>query len=332
MIGLGRRGMLAAALALPGLGALARMGPGAMAQTAWPDRPVRVIVPFPPGGSNDIVARFLAEAMREQIGQPVLVENRAGAGGNIGADSVAKAAPDGLTLLVTAPPALVINEHLYRTMPFSPERDLVPVALVAAVPIVLMVPASSPVTSLGELIALAKREPGRLAFGSSGIGTTNHLAGELLKSLAGLDIVHVPYRGAAPAMTDLIGGRLQLYFDNMPGVLPQIRDGRVRALAVCGARRAAQLPDVPTMAEAGLPGFVVSSWFGMAAPAATPEALVARINAAVLAALGTAALRERLATAGAEPGELDAPGFASFVAAERLLWGRVVRESGARAD
>jgi tripartite-type tricarboxylate transporter receptor subunit TctC len=324
MIGLGRRGMLAAALALPGL--------GAMAQTAWPDRPVRVIVPFPPGGSNDIVARFLAEAMREQVGQPVLVENRAGAGGNIGADAVAKAAPDGLTLLVTAPPALVINEHLYRSMPFSPERDLVPVALVAAVPIVLMVPASSPVTSLAELIALAKREPGRLSFGSSGIGTTNHLAGELLKSMAGLDIVHVPYRGAAPAMTDLIGGRLQLYFDNMPGVLPQIRDGRVRALAVCGARRAAQLPDVPTMAEAGLPGFVVSSWFGMAAPAATPEALVARINAAVLAALGTAALRERLATAGAEPGELDAPGFARFVAAERLLWGRVVRESGARAD
>ncbi|MFN7306731.1 MAG: Bug family tripartite tricarboxylate transporter substrate binding protein, partial [Acetobacteraceae bacterium] len=169
-----------------------------LAQPVWPERPVRLIVPFPPGGSNDIVARFLAEALRDKLGQPFLVENRSGAGGNIGADIVAKAAPDGHTLLISAPPAFAINEHLYRSMPFSPERDLIPVALVAQVPIVLMVPADSPARSLTELIAMARREPGRLTFGSSSIGGTNHLAGELLKNLANIDIVHVPYRGAAP--------------------------------------------------------------------------------------------------------------------------------------
>jgi tripartite-type tricarboxylate transporter receptor subunit TctC len=267
-----------------------------LAQPAWPERPVRLIVPFPPGGSNDIVARFLAESLRDKLGQPFLVE------------------------------------HLYRSMPFSPERDLIPVALVAQVPIVLMVPADSPARSLAELIAMARREPGRLTFGSSSIGGTNHLAGELLKSLAAIDIVHVPYRGAAPAMTDLIAGRLQFYFDNMPGVLPQVREGRVRALAVAGAERATALPELPTMAEAGLPGFEASSWFGMAAPSGTPLALISRINAAVLAALAEPALRERLAGAGAEPGKLHAAAFTQFVAAERERWGRVVRASGARAD
>jgi tripartite-type tricarboxylate transporter receptor subunit TctC len=179
---------------------------------------------------------------------------------------------------------------------------------------------------------MARREPGRLTFGSSSIGGTNHLAGELLKSLAAIDIVHVPYRGAAPAMTDLIAGRLQLYFDNMPGVLPQVREGRVRALAVAGAERAAALPELPTMAEAGLPGFEASSWFGMAAPSGTPQALISRMNAAILAALAEPGLRERLAGAGAEPGKLDAAAFTQFVAAERERWGRVVRASGARAD
>lgn len=303
-----------------------------LAQPSWPERPVRLIVPFPPGGSNDIIARFLAEALRDRLGQPFLVENRSGAGGNIGADIVAKATPDGHTLLISAPPAFAINEHLYRSMPFNPERDLSPIALVASVPIVLMVPADSPARSLSDLIAMARREPDRLTFGSSSIGGTNHLAGELLKNLAGIDIVHVPYRGAAPAMTDLIAGRLQLYFDNMPGVLPQVREGRVRALAVAGAERAAALPELPTMAEAGLQGFEASSWFGMAAPAATPPALIARLNAAVLAALADPVFRERLASAGAEPGRLDVQGFTRFVAAERERWGRVVRASGASAD
>ena len=314
-------------LAVPVLEATA-----AHAQPTWPDRPVRIIVPFPPGGSNDIIARLLSDVMRERLGQPFLVENRSGAGANIGADLVAKSLPDGSTLLIAAPGPFAINQHLYRTMPFDPARDLVPVALVAEVTIVLMVPVSSPVTNLAELIALARREPGRLSFGSSAIGGTNHLAGELLKSMAGINIVHVPYRGAAPAMTDLIAGRLDLYFDNMPGVLPQVREGRVRAIAVAGTSRAAVLPDLPTMAEAGLPGFEASAWFGMAAPRGTQPALVGRINAAVLAALSNPGLRERLAQAGAETGRLDAAAFARFVDAEREKWGRIVRASGASAD
>jgi tripartite-type tricarboxylate transporter receptor subunit TctC len=321
-----RRGLLASAMAPPA------MVLPATAQQAWPDRPVRLIVPFPPGGSTDIVARLLAEALQGRLGQPVLVENRGGAGGNIGADLVAKAAPDGHTLLLSAPGPFAINEHLYRSMPFDPERDLVPVALVAAVPIVLVVPAGSPARSLADLIARARREPGKLAFGSSSIGGTNHLAGELLKSSAGIDIVHVPYRGAAPAMTDLIAGNLDLYFDNMPGVLPQLRDGRIRALAVAGATRATALPDLPTMAEAGLPGFEASSWFGLAAPGGTPAALVARIAAAVRAALAEPGLRAKLAAAGAEPGAMDPDGFARFVAAERARWGKVVQASGAQAE
>lgn len=323
MIGASRRSLLAAPLLAPRI---------AVAQAPWPERPVRIVVPFPPGGSNDIIARLLSEALRERLGQPFLVENRSGAGANIGADLVAKSPPDGHTLLVAAPGPFAINQHLYRTMPFDPARDLVPVALVAEVPIVLMVPNASPATTLGELIALARRQPGRLSFGSSSIGGTNHLAGELLKSMAGIDIVHVPYRGAAPAMTDLIAGRLDLYFDNMPGVLPHVREGRVRAIAVAGAARASVLPELPTMAEAGLPGFEASAWFGMAAPGGTPPAMVARINAAVLAALADPGLRARLAQAGAEPGRLDATGFARFVEAEREKWGRVVRASGASAE
>jgi tripartite-type tricarboxylate transporter receptor subunit TctC len=323
---LGRRPLILAGAAMVG------SARAASAQAAWPERPVRIVVPFPPGGSTDIVARFLAETLREQLGQPFLVENRSGAGGNVGTDLVAKAGPDGHVLVMNPPGPFAINEHLYRSMPFDPARDIAPVALVAAVPIVLMVPTSSPAHSVGELIALAKREPGKLAFGSSSVGGTNHLAGELLRTMAGIDIVHVPYRGAAPAMTDLIAGRLQLYFDNMPGVLPQVRDGRVRALAVAGAQRARALPDLPTVSEAGVPGFEASSWFGLGAPGTTPPALLERITAAVRTAMQDRALLDRLAEVGAEPGTLFGAAFARFVSAEREKWGQVVRASGARAD
>lgn len=320
-------------LILSSLGGLSVAAGGrALAQSSWPERPVRVVVPFPPGGSTDIVARFLSETLRERLGQPFLVENRGGAGGNVGTDFVAKSAPDGHTLVVNSPGPFAINERLYRTMPYDPEKDLAPIAVVASVPIVLMVPASSPAHSVKELIELAKRQPGQLAFGSSSVGGTNHLAGELLRSMAGIDIIHVPYRGAAPAMTDLIAGRLQIYFDNMPAVLPQVRDGRVRALAVAGSKRAAALPELPTVAEAGLPGFEASSWFGMAAPGTTPSPLVERITNEVRAAIEEPALRERLASAGAEPGSLFGTGFRRFIEAERVKWGRVIEISGARAD
>jgi tripartite-type tricarboxylate transporter receptor subunit TctC len=323
-----RRRLLALALLA---GATIAAGP-VSAQAAWPERPVRIVVPFPPGGSTDIVARFLAETLRERLGQPFLVENRSGAGGNVGTDYVAKSPPDGHVLVANPPGPFSINEHLYSSMPFDPAKDIAPLALIASVPIVLMVPTTSPAKSVAELIALAKQEPGKLAFGSSSVGGTNHLAGELLRSLAGIDIVHVPYRGAAPAMTDLIAGRLQIYFDNMPGVLQQVRDGRVRAIAIAGAQRAAALPDLPTVAEAGVPGFEASSWFGLGAPGATPAPLVARIANEVRAALADAGLRQRLASAGAEPGNLFGAEFGRYIEAERARWGQVVKASGARAD
>jgi tripartite-type tricarboxylate transporter receptor subunit TctC len=319
-----RRGLMATVLAT-GLAAPA-FGQG------WPDRPLRIVVPFPPGGSNDIIARQLAEALRERLGQPVIVENRAGAGGNVGADSVAKAAPDGLSLLLTAPGPLAINEHLFRNMPFVPQRDFAPVALVASVPIVLMVTNGLAVRSVAELVALAKRDPGKLAFGSSGNGSTNHLAGELFKSMAGIDIVHVPYRGAAPAMTDLVGGQIQMMFDNMPAALPQVRGGQVRGLAVAGAARAEALPELPTVGESGVPGFEAEAWFGLVAPSATPEAVLQRLQSACGAALADSGLRARFAQGGAAPGSRLGADFGRFIAEERAKWGRVVTASGAQAN
>ncbi len=325
-----RRALLAA-LAAPAFATTTAL-PARAQGGAWPERTVRIVVPYPPGGSNDILGRILAEALRERLGQAFVIENRAGAGGNVGADVVAKAAPDGHTLLLTAPGPLAINDQVYRNMPYDPAKDLVPVALVATVPIVLMVNPALPVHSVAELVALAKARPGALSFGSSGNSSTNHLAGELLKTLAGINIVHVPYRGAAPAMTDLVAGNIALMFDNMPGSILQIRDNRVRALAVAGAHRAPVLPEVPTVAESGVPGFEAEAWFGLAAPGGTSAELVARINQQVKAALALPQVQARFVEAGAVSSTLDAAGFARFVAAERQKWGEVVRASGARAE
>ncbi|WP_431282268.1 tripartite tricarboxylate transporter substrate binding protein [Humitalea sp. 24SJ18S-53] len=300
--------------------------------TAFPERTIRIIVPFPPGGSNDIIARQLSDALRERLGQPVIVENRAGAGGNIGADAVAKSPADGYALLLTAPGPLSINEHLFRSMPFAPDRDFAPVALVASVPIVLMVAPALPVRSVAELVALAKREPGKIAFGSSGNGSTNHLAGELFKTMAGIDIVHVPYRGAAPAMTDLVGGQIQMLFDNMPAALPQVRDNRVRGLAVAGTSRAAALPELPTIAESGLAGFDAEAWFGLVAPAGTPAPVLRRLEQAVAQALADPALRARFAQGGAEAGNRAGAAFGGFITTERAKWAQVVAASGARME
>jgi tripartite-type tricarboxylate transporter receptor subunit TctC len=322
-----RRHLLAGMAALP-LAAHAQSGQAG----SWPERPVHVVVPYPPGGSNDILARILTDALHERLNQVFIVENHAGAGGNVGADLVAKAAPDGHTLLLTAPGPLAINYQVYRDMTYDPTKDLVPVALVASVPIVLMVNPQVPAHSVEELIALAKAQPGKLNFGSSGNASTNHLAGELLKAMAGIDIVHVPYRGAAPAMADLLAGNISMMFDNMPGSIGQIRDGRVRALAVAGRHRAMLLPNVPTVAESGLPGFEASAWFGLAAPGGTPAELVRRINTEVRAALGNPRVQARLTEAGAVSTTLDATAFARFVADERERWGKVVKASGARAD
>jgi tripartite-type tricarboxylate transporter receptor subunit TctC len=224
----------------------------------FPDRPIHIVVPFPAGGSNDVVARFLGQKLSEICGQPVIIDNRAGAGGNVGAEFVARSAPDGYTLLLTAPPPLAVNQSLYPHLAFDPATDFAPIALVASVQIVLTVNPQVKAKTVAELVALAKAAPGTLNFGSSGYGSTNHLAGELFKSLAGINIVHVPYRGAAPAMNDLIGGHIPILFDNMPAVQAQARAGSLRALAVAGHARSPLFPELPTMQEAGVKGFEAS--------------------------------------------------------------------------
>lgn len=299
---------------------------------SFPSRPVKVVVPYPAGGSNDIIARILAQKLSEREGQQFFIENRAGASGNIGAETVANAAADGYALLVTAPPPLSTNIALYKSLPFDPATAFAPVALLATVPIVLMVNPQLPVKNVQELVALAKAKPGTLNFGSSGIGSTNHLAGELLKSMTGIDIVHVPYKGAAPAMNDLIAGHIPMMFDNMPGVLPQVKGGSVRAIAVAGATRATALPDVPTVAESGVPGFEAFSWFGMVAPAKTPAPVLEKLESDIAAILATPDMKTRLADLGAEPGTVSGSDFGKFLAADTAKWTKIIQISGATVE
>jgi tripartite-type tricarboxylate transporter receptor subunit TctC len=310
---------------------LALMSGGARAED-YPSHAVKIVVPFPAGGSNDIIARILAQKLSERTGQQFFVENRGGAGGNIGAEAVAKAGADGYTLLVTAPPPLTTNIALYKNLPFDPARDFAPIALLATVPIVLMVHPSLPVKNVQELVALAKARPGTLNFGSSGIGSTNHLAGELLKRMTGIDVVHVPYKGAAPAMNDLIAGHIPMMFDNMPAVLPQVQGGAVRAIAVAGATRASALPDVPTVAEQGVEGFEAFSWFGLIAPAKTPTPVLKSLQREVEAILKMPEVRKRLAELGAEPGAISGAEFGQFLADDTAKWTKIIQASGATAD
>jgi tripartite-type tricarboxylate transporter receptor subunit TctC len=301
------------------------------AQT-YPERVVRIINPYPPGGSVDVMARILAQKLSDDLGHQFIVENRAGGGGNTGSEFVAKADPDGYTLLFTAPGPLTVNQTLYSKLPFDPAKDFAPIALFATAPIVLIVNPAVPAHNVQELIALAKKEPGKINFASAGNGTTNHLSGELFKSMAKIDIVHVPYRGAGPAMNDLIGGHVQMFFDLMPVVLPQIAAGKVRALANAGAKRPAALPDLPTVAEQGLPGFDASSWYGLVAPASTPEPVLAKLREEVAKALKTPAMAARIRELGSEPGTAFGKDFGAFMAAETKKWAEVIRASGAKAD
>lgn len=300
----------------------------APAMAAFPERAVRIIVPFPAGGSNDVIARILGQRLSEIWGQPVVVENRAGAGGNVGAEGVARAPADGYTLLLAAPGPLAINPSLFQRMNFDPLKDFAPVALAASVPIVLAVNPQVRATSVAELIALAKAEPGKLHFGSSGAGSTNHLAGELFKTLAGINIVHVPYRGAAPAMNDLVAGHIPFMFDNMPAVRPQVDGGRIRALAVAGANRSPLYPDLPTMAEAGVPGFEASAWFGLVAPAGTPAEVMKVLIDTTTAVLKEPGIVARFAELGAEPGTVSGEAFGAFLKAESEKWSGIVRAAG----
>lgn len=298
----------------------------------YPSHPVKIVVPFPAGGSNDIIARIVAQKLTDRTGQPFLVENRGGAGGNVGADAVASSDPDGYTLLLTAPPPLTNNIALYKDLKYDPAKAFAPVSLIASVPMVLVVHPSVAAKNVRELVALAKAEPRKLNFGSSGNGTTNHLAGEMLKRMAGIDIVHIPYRGAAPAMKDLIAGHFPIMFDNMPAVLPQVRGKFITAIALAGRSRANALPGVPTVAESGIPGFEASAWFGLVAPATTPAPVLAKLQDEVEAILKMPDVQQRFTELGAEPGTIKGEAFGKFLAEETTKWTRIIRESGAKLD
>ncbi|QCK88206.1 tripartite tricarboxylate transporter substrate binding protein [Phreatobacter aquaticus] len=310
-------------------GSATLIGSGARAQ-AYPARPVRIIVPFPAGGSNDIIARILAQYLAERTGQQFFIENRGGAGGNIGANAVATADPDGYTLLLTAPPPLTINGTLYRSLAYNPTTAFAPIALVASVPIVLAVHPSVPARNVAELVALAKAKPGTINFGSSGNGSTNHLSGELLKSMTGIDIVHIPYTGAGPAMNDLIAGSIPMMFDNIPAILPQVEGRRINAIGVAGLKRATALPNVPTLNESGVPGFDASAWFGLVAPARTPPEVLARLETEVTAILKLPDMQKRLTDLGAEPGSVTGAAYGAFLAEETAKWAKLIQASGAR--
>ena len=303
----------------------------ASAQT-YPTRPIRLVVPFPAGGTTDILAREVGDRLSRSLGQSVVVDNRPGAAGNIGSDMVAKSAPDGYTLLMGTVGTHAINPSLYTKMPYDHVKDFAPVVLVAGVPNVLEVTPSLPVNSVADLIKLAKEKPGQLNFASSGSGTSIHLSGELFKTMAGVDMTHVPYKGSAPALTDLMGGQVQLMFDNLPSSLQQIKAGKLRAIAVTSAQRAPALPNVPTIAESGLPGFEASSWFGLLAPAGTPPAVIARINTEVNQWLQTGEAKEKLVAQGAVVAGGTPEQFAAHIRAETEKWAKVVKVSGAKVD
>jgi len=304
----------------------------AQAQQDYPAKPIRIVVPYPPGGFNDTLGRTLAMKLQEAWGQPAVVENKPGANTVIGTDAVAKAAPDGYTLLVVAFP-FAVTPGLIRNMPYDTVRDFAPIALCAQSPNVLVVnPQVLRVKTVGELIALAKSKPGELSYASTGNGSSNHISMELFQSLAGVKLLHVPYKGSAPAVVDLLGGQVQVMFDNAPNVMPQVRAGKLRALAQSGSRRSPVAPDLPTVAEAGVPGYEVTVWFGLVAPAGTPRAIVAKLNAEVLRILAMPDVRERFLAQGVEPLGSTPDEFATHIRAQMDKWGKVVRDAGVKAE
>ncbi len=309
----------------------------AWAQSAWPNRPVRIVVPFAPGGTTDILARAVAPELSKAFGQQFIVDNRAGAGGNLGAEIVAKSAPDGYTLLMGTVGTHGINRALYPKLPYDPIKDFAPITLVAAVPNVMVVNAdfarANNVNTVQDFIRLAKSRPGKLNMASSGNGTSIHLAGELFKSQTGVFMTHIPYRGSGPALLDLVGAHVDVMFDNLPSAMPLIKAGKLKALAVTSASRSEALPDVPTIAEAaGLKGFEATSWFGLLAPAGTPADVVNRVQQDVARALSTSAIKANMLAQGAIPSGNTPAQFAALIDAEHTKWAQVVKVSGARVD
>jgi tripartite-type tricarboxylate transporter receptor subunit TctC len=299
---------------------------------AYPTKPIRLVVPFPPGGSLDVVARAIGQKLTEAWGQPVVIDNRPGAGGNIGADLVAKSAPDGYTILEGALSTHAVNVSLYSKMPYDPVRDFAPITLVAITPNVLVLNPSFPANSVPELIAYAKAHPGGLSFGSGSNGSAGHLAGELFKTETGVDMVHIPYKGGAPALQALLAGDTQLMFDNLANSTPQLKAGRLKALAVTTARRSALAPELPTLAEMGLPGFDIYTWWGFMAPAGTPNEIIAKWNAEVTRILATPEMKAVFAQQGAEPAPTTPEQFAALIRSEIPKYAKIVKDSGAKVD
>jgi tripartite-type tricarboxylate transporter receptor subunit TctC len=316
---------------LMGAALCAAVATGAHAQ-GFPSKGLRLVVPFAPGGSTDIFARLVGERLAAALGQPVLIDNRPGAGGNIGADAVAKAPADGYTLLMATTGVMAINQAMYRSMSYDAEKDLKPVIYIASITNVLIVPTDSPFKSVGDVVAAAKAAPGKLSFASSGAGSSTHISAELFRLMAGIELLHIPYKGSGPAMPDLISGRVSMMFENMPGAVGQIKAGTVKVLGVTGSRRTAALPDVKTVAEAGVPGYESLSWSGIAVPAATPRDVVVRLNREINAILAMPEMRAKLGEQGGEVVGGTPEEFAEHIARERQKWSRVVRDAAIVAN
>ena len=306
--------------------------PGLAAAQSYPEKPIRVILSVPAGATPDVTARLVTPGVSRLLGQQLVVDNRPGAGGMIGAEIASKATPDGYTLFISSPGALTILPHLRKHVPYDTLRDFIPISLISIGPFVLITHPSVPARTVKELIALAKAQPGKLNYASAGNGTANHLAMELFKHMAGIDIVHVPYKGAPQAVTDVVAGHMNMMFNSIAPIVGHIKAGRLRVLGIASGQRSAQLPDVPTISEAGLPGFEAVNWFGMFAPAKTPKRIIARLNEAVVKVVHTPEIQAQFLTLGADPVGSSAEDFAAFVRKDMEKYANIVKISGARVD